>query len=174
MKGLMIKSTITVSTLSAILLSAGIATAQPDAKGTDASYVGGGISAGLSDSGQAGGETEFGGNIQGRFAIPETPISVRGAVLFSEDNSAIMPMVSYDIPVAKNANVYVGGGYSFVEAEGVATPLGNRDSVVVSVGGEVQLGSDIVMYGDGKWGFNAYENSETDAVSLQGGVGVRF
>ncbi|MDB9314767.1 outer membrane beta-barrel protein [Spirulina sp. CS-785/01] len=172
MKNLLVKTTIT---LSAILLSSGVASAQPDAvKGTDANYIGGGAAAGITHSDAPGGDATFGGNIQGRFAVPNAPVSVRGAVLFSDDNSAIMPMVSYDIPVSSNANLYVGGGYSFVEAEGVATPLGNRDSVVISAGGEVQLGSNIVVYGDGKWGVDAYENSDGDAVSLQGGVGYRF
>jgi len=76
--------------------------------------------------------------------------------------------------VADNANVYVGAGYSFVEGNGQPTPLGNDDSPVVVVGGEAEFFDSVVVYGDAKWGINAYENSPADAVSLQAGVGYRF
>jgi len=36
---------------------------------------------------------------------------------FNNETSAIMPMVSYDVPVTNNANVYLVG-YSFVEEDG--------------------------------------------------------
>ncbi|WP_017306863.1 outer membrane beta-barrel protein [Spirulina subsalsa] len=175
MKGLLKNAAMVMSTASILAVSATMAAAQ-DApqKGTDASYVGGGISAGVTHDGQPGNSATFGGNIQGRLAIPNVPISARGAVLFSSETSAIMPIVSYDIPVANNVNVYVGGGYSFVERDGKSTPLGNRNAPVVTVGGEAHLGSNIVVYGDGKWGINAYQNSQGDALSFQAGMGYRF
>jgi len=42
---------------------------------------------------------------KGRVAIPNTPISARGAILFNNETSAIMPMVSYDVPETNNASV---------------------------------------------------------------------
>lgn len=175
-----LKSAITISALSAlvsapILLSAGDASAQPigiPRTGTDANYVGAGVSAGLTGSDEE--SSTFGGNIQGRFAVPRTPVSVRGAVLFSDENSAIMPIISYDIPVAPNTNAYVGAGYSFVENNGEPTPLGNQDAAVLTAGAETQVGQNFIFYGDTKLGINAYEDSSTPAVSLQGGVGYRF
>ena len=174
---LTLKSVFSITTLAAtliapVLLSAGNASAQP--KGTDANYVGAGISAGVTNGGQNADAANLGGNIQGRLTTSKAPVSVRGSVLFSEDTSAIMTMVTYDLPVAKNTNVYVGGGYSFVEENGKPTPLGNQDSPVVTVGAESQLGQNLVVYGDTKLGINAYQNSPASAVSVQVGAGVRF
>jgi hypothetical protein len=143
--------------------------------GFGGAYVGGGFSAGVTNGGQQEDAASLGGNIQGRIApIPNVPVSARGAILFGPNNTAIMPMLTYDVPVAKNTNVYVGGGYSFVEKDGRNTPLGNKSAPVVTLGAEHSITRDIVVYGDAKVGIRAYENSSASALSLQGGVGYRF
>src|SRR5579883_2437742 len=38
----------------------------------------------------------FGGNVQGRYAIANQPLSIRGAVLFGGDSVAIVPTITYD------------------------------------------------------------------------------
>ncbi|MEQ9548700.1 MAG: outer membrane beta-barrel protein [Coleofasciculus sp. G3-WIS-01] len=172
-----IKSFVTFSTLAAtaiapVLLSADMASAKPT--GTDANYIGAGVAAGVTSGGQNNDAATFGGNIQGRVTTSKAPVSLRGAVLFSEDTSAIMPIVSYDVPVTNNANVYVGAGYSWVEAEEHATPLGNKNAPVITVGAEAQLGRNLVVYGDTKVGIEAYQNSPASAVSIQAGAGYRF
>ena len=172
-----LKSLITLSALAATviapaLLSAGSASAKP--VGTDANYIGAGVSAGVTNGGQTGDAATFGGNIQGRFTTQKAPVSVRGAVIFSEETSAIIPMVSYDVPVTNNANVYVSAGYSFVESNGKPTPVGNQDAPVIAVGAEAQVGQNIVVYGDTKLGINAYQNSPASAVSFQAGAGFKF
>ncbi|HAG79600.1 MAG TPA: hypothetical protein DCL61_00200 [Cyanobacteria bacterium UBA12227] len=172
-----IKSVVALSALAAtaiapILLSANSASARPE--GTDANYIGAGVAAGVTNGGQDGDAATFGGNIQGRITTSKAPVSLRGAVLFSDDNSAIMPIVTYDVPVTNNANIYVGAGYSFVETEGQPTPLGNSNAPVVTVGAEAQFGQNVVVYGDTKIGIEAYENSSASAVSFQGGAGIRF
>ncbi len=172
------RSAITISALCAlsiapVVLSANAASAQ--ARGLQGNYVGVGIGAGVTDEpGEGGDDSVFGGNAQGRVAIPNTPISVRAAVLFGGDATAIMPMVTYDVPIANNTNLYVGGGYSFVTDDGKSTQLGNEDSVVLTTGVETGISQNVVVYGDVKWGIDAYENSSKDAVSLQLGVGYRF
>jgi hypothetical protein len=173
-----LKSVITISALAAtviapVLLSVGSASAEPT-KGTNSTYVGAGVAAGVTNGGGENDAATFGGNVQGRIAVPKVPVSARGAVIFSDDTSAIIPTVSYDIPIAKNTNVYVGGGYSFVETDGQPTPIGNRNAPVVTVGAETQIGQDIVIYGDTKVGIDAYENTSGTAVSIQGGAGFRF
>lgn len=140
----------------------------------DGSYVGAGVSAGVTNGGQANDAATLGGNIQGRIGIPNAPISVRGAVLFGGENAAIMPMVTYDQRISNNANIYAGAGYSFVDKDNQPSPLGNRDSVVLTLGAEAEVIKQVVVYGDAKWGINAYENSPADAVSFQAGVGYRF
>jgi hypothetical protein len=162
------------TTMLPALLFPGSASAQP--KGTNANYIGGGVAAGVTNGGSTtgGDAATLGGNIQGRVVVPKAPVSFRGAVLFSDETSAIMPMVSYDVPVAKNTNAYVAGGYSFVESSGKPTPLGNQNAPVVSVGVESQVGDSIVLYGDTKLGINAYKNSPASAVSFQAGAGFKF
>lgn len=172
----LLKTSVKIVALSALLiapvLSAGTASARPS--GTRASYLGAGISTGVTNGGQTGDAAKFGGNIQGRLAIPNTPISARGAILFSNETSAIMPIISYDVPVTNRANVYLGAGYSFVEANGKPTPLGNKDSVVLTTGLETEVTKNIMFYTDAKLGIKAYENSSASAVSLQAGAAYRF
>lgn len=177
-------------TVSAVLLSDGIASAQSvnqntnvnvvvvdrnQQNGFSGAYVGGGIAAGVTNGGQQEDAALLGGNIQGRIApIQNIPVSARAAILFGPNNTAIMPMVTYDLPVAKNTNVYVGAGYSFVEKDGRNTPLGNRNAPVVTLGAESSITRDVVVYGDAKLGVNAYKNSSASALSLQAGLGYRF
>lgn len=158
-----------------VVFSAGIASAQTaPTRGTNANYLGAGIAAGVTNGGQQNDAAKLGGNIQGRYTIPNAPVSVRGSVLFGGDATAAMPLLTYDVPVANNTNVYVGGGYSFVTEEGQNTPLGNKNAPVVTLGAEREIANNFVLYGDAKWGIDAYENSPADALSFQTGVGLRF
>ncbi len=156
--------------VTSIVLCAGVAVAQP---GTNASYIGAGIAAGVTNDGR-GNDAVFGGNVQGRYAIPTQPVSIRGAVLFGGDATAIVPNVTYDVPIAKDTNMYIGAGYSFVTDENRNSQLGDRDAAVVTLGAESQVHKNVVVYGDAKWAIDAYENSSADAVSIQAGVGYRF
>jgi hypothetical protein len=167
-------TTFVASTLIAasIILCAGRATAQP--AGMNSNYVGAGISAGVTHGVHSNDDAVFGGNVQGRVTIPQTPISARGAVLFGGDATAIVPTLTYDLPIAKNTNLYVGGGYSFITDEGNNTQLGNRDAAVVSVGAESEVSKNVIVYGDAKWAIDAYNNSSGDALSFQTGVGLGF
>lgn len=164
--------TLSAVVASSILISGGMAVAQP--LGMDGSYIGVGISSGVTNGGQNNDAALLGGNVQGRYAIPQTPASARGAVLFGGDATAIMPMLTYDAPIADNTNVYIGAGYSFVTDEGENTPLGNRDAAVITLGAESEVSDRLVVYGDAKWGIDAYKNSSADALSFQTGVGYRF
>lgn len=171
-KSLVALSALVATAIAPVLLSANPASAQPE--GTKANYIGVGAAAGITNGGDNNDAANFGGNIQGRITTNKAPVSLRGAILFSGDNTAIMPIVSYDVPITDNANVYVGAGYSFTEKNGQATPLGNTDAPVVTVGAEAELGRGIMIYGDTKVGINAYENSSGSAVSIQAGAGVKF
>ncbi len=171
-KSIVALSALVATAIAPVILSANRASAEP--MGTKANYIGVGVAAGVTNGGENNDAANFGGNIQGRFTTDKAPVSLRGAILFSGDNTAIMPIVSYDVPITDNANIYVGAGYSFTEKNGQATPLGNTDAPVVTVGAEAQLGQNVVIYGDTKVGINAYENSSGSAVSIQAGAGVKF
>ncbi|MCS6814344.1 MAG: porin family protein [Cyanobacteria bacterium] len=175
------QSIATISVLSVAaamsIVSASAVSAQEvstSAKGLQGSYVGAGISAGVTSGGQGNDGAAFGGNVQGRYAFSEAPVSLRGAVLFTDKSVALMPIVTYDLPVAPKTNLYAGGGYSFVTNQNAATPLGNQNAVVLTAGVESEIARNVVAYGDVKYGINAFKGSNASAASIQVGVGYRF
>lgn len=174
MKNILFHSTALLAAVASILFSGNLAQAQSTQRGTDAAYIGAGVSTNVTNGGQNGDAANLGGNIQGRYQIENTPVSVRGAILFGKETSAIMPMVSYDLGIAENTNIYLGAGYSFVEADGKPSPLGNRNAPVITLGAESAIGDHVVVYTDGKLGIDAYQNSPANAVSFQAGLGYRF
>lgn len=172
-----LKSLVKVSVLSTlaiapVLLSSTGAFAKPT--GTDANYIGAGVSAGLTNGGQDGDAAAIGGVIQGRYAIPKTPVSVRGSIQFTDETSTIIPMITYDVPITNNANAYVGAGYGIHEAEGKPSTFGNDNAPVVTAGVEAQFGRNVVVFSDAKLGIKPYEDSPASSVSVQLGAGYKF
>jgi hypothetical protein len=177
MKGVM-KSLVTISALSALVaapvfMSAGSANAAPK-KGTDASYVGIGVAAGVTNGGQNGDAATFGGNVVGRAKLGTLPVSARGQINFSDETSAIIPHLTVDVPIAKGTNLYVGGGYQFVEEDGKPTPSGNKDGVAVVAGVESEVAKNFLIYSNATVGINAYKDSPASGVSINSGIGYRF
>ncbi|TVP63614.1 MAG: hypothetical protein EA343_07840 [Nodularia sp. (in: Bacteria)] len=173
-----LKSFVAISALSSfvvapLIINAGQASAQPQ-RGTDASYVGAGFAAGVTSGGQVNDAASFGGNLTGRLKLGNTPLSARGNVLWNDQTTAIIPELSVDVPIANRTNAFVTGGYSFIEQNGLPTPLGNRDSVVVGAGVESEVAKNFMIYSNAKVGLRAYQNSPASAVSINGGVGYRF
>ncbi|MBW4645322.1 MAG: porin family protein [Goleter apudmare HA4340-LM2] len=169
----LIKSLATISALSSLVLCAGQAAAQTK-NGTDASYIGAGVAAGVTNGGQIGQDAQFGGNLTGRLKLGPTPFSARTQVLFTDQTTAIIPQVSVDAPIAKGTNVFLAGGYSFVEANGKQTPLGDRDGVALTAGVESEVAKNFLIYSNATVGMKTYQNSGASAVSIQGGLGYRF
>lgn len=164
-------SVFSVLAASCVLGFANAASAQT--VGMSGSYIGTGVAVGVTT--QEDEDVSLGGNVQARLDTERLPVSLRGAFLFNGDNSAVMPIVSYDIGVAPNTNVYVGGGYSFVLGdEDSASSLGDQNAPVVTVGAETALQQNLVLYGDVKVGIDAYKESSDAAVSLQLGAAYRF
>jgi Outer membrane protein beta-barrel domain len=137
------------------------------------SYVGGGVTGGVLESGTSTGTRTFGGNINARIALPNVPVSVRGNVQFANTNSAIVPTVTYDQGLSDKTNVYAGAGYSFVQNTGQNSPLGNRNSVVLNAGVESEVAKGLVVYGDAKYGLKAFTNGK-GALAVGAGVGLKF
>jgi hypothetical protein len=177
MKGFL-KSFVTISALSSlvaapIIFSGGEASAQTKEKGTDAVYIGGGVSAGVTNGGQNGDAATFGGNFTGRVPLGKSPFSARTQINFSDQNAAIIPHLTVDAPVAGGTNVYGGVGYQFAEKKGRPTPSGNDNGVAVVVGVEREVGKNVLIYTNATAGINAYRNSPASALSIQGGLGWR-
>lgn len=175
------KSTITLSILSALAIvpvfSFATSASAQVARGMDGSYVGAGVAVGVTnpaDDNDDNNDATFGGNVQGRFDLPNAPISLRASALFANEGVALMPIVSYDVGIAPNTNIYIGAGYSFVTGDGNATPLGDRNAPVVTAGVETAIARNIALFGDAKLGIGAYEGASNSAVSLQVGAAYKF
>jgi len=107
-----------------------------------------------------------------RYDLPNLPISVRSALSIGGEVRAIEPTLSWDVPIAERTNVYVGGGYTLTDNPGVVTPLGDRNSPVVTAGVETGLVGDAIVYGTAKWRLN--RDRDASAINLQMGAGYRF
>ncbi|AFY70917.1 hypothetical protein Pse7367_2662 [Thalassoporum mexicanum PCC 7367] len=138
------------------------------------SYVGIGASFGLTDGNvDAGEESTIGGLIAARYKFLEIPISVRGQVLIGE-STAFVPTVSYDIPVNFNTDIYVGAGVALANTREV-TPVGNENSFVIQPGIDYTVpNSNLVVFGNAIFAFDAFRNSDRTATALQTGLGFRF
>jgi len=141
------------------------------------SYVGIGGSAGLTNGDSSFGEGDnSGGVIAVRYRFLEVPISLRAQALIS-DRTAIVPTVSYDIPVNWQTDVYVGAGASIVTGGNTdsTSPIGNQTAFVLQPGVDYSLpNSNLVLFGNAIFAFDAYKEGGNTGVSLQGGVGLRF
>jgi hypothetical protein len=149
------------------------ATAPTPVVGTDASYLGAGLSGGLT-TGNSGQSTQSGGTLYGRYAIPQSKLSARAGVVFTDKISAVTPKLTYDIGVGSGTNIYIGGGYNFVNEQSNTTPLGDKSAPVLSLGAESQLANNVLIFGSADLGLNAYKNSNSPSIALQGGAGFRF
>lgn len=110
-------------------------------------------------------------HLQGRLDLPNSQISVRGTVVVGEQVESVTPVLSYDLPVGANTNVYAGAGYAIVQP-GQPTPVGSRDGVVLTTGIETSINRRVIVYGDLRYQPNTMVGS--DAVQWQVGIGHRF
>lgn len=116
-----------------------------------------------------------GKQFQGRLDLPNNRLSVRGSVFMSDEANAVLPTVTYDLPVGKSSNVYAGAGYAIVNnAAGTTTPLGNQNGVVLTTGFEASAGRNLVIFGDTKLNLNDDRATGNSPVRFQFGAGYRF
>ncbi|MGB3650178.1 MAG: hypothetical protein WBA41_03090 [Rivularia sp. (in: cyanobacteria)] len=113
------------------------------------------------------------GGLSGRISFPRAKVSLRASLLGGEVNcgfdncgvAAFIPTVTYDIPVAKNTNVYVGAGYLSVGISDDADTFTGSEGIL-QVGAETGIGKKFVVYGDG----NFYDGG----TLFKAGVGYRL
>jgi hypothetical protein len=131
------------------------------------SYVGVGPTVGLSDGAQ------IGGVIAARYKLLESPISFRAQALVGQ-STALVPTVSYDFPLNWQTDAYLGAGLVFAGGDS-PSPVGNKISFALQPGIDyVVPNSNTVIFGNAIIAFDAYRNGGGTALSLQGGVGLRF
>ncbi|GAB1543682.1 hypothetical protein NUACC21_63580 [Scytonema sp. NUACC21] len=153
-----------------------LAQQNPAAKklGLTGDYIGVGINPGVTGGGHSDDKADLGGDVTARIAIPNTQLSVRPSAIISRHSADLVPTVTYDLPVAKNTNVFGGAGYSFVTDKGRDTPLGNKNAPVITGGVETKISKNVNAYAATDLAFNAYQNSSADALGFQVGVGYNF
>lgn len=165
-------------------IATGLCLAQAPAASAQAaygSYVGIGGSFRASDSpddtfatDDGGDSNRFGGVVAARYRILEVPISLRAQALIG-DSTAIVPTVSYDIPLSWQTSAYVGVGAAIQNSETSSSPVGNKTSFVIQPGiDHVFPNSNLVVFGNAVIAFDAYRDSGGTAAAIQGGLGWNF
>ncbi|MGJ5629212.1 hypothetical protein [Nostoc sp. CALU 1950] len=155
-----------VSVLGAGLVLSLATTKPAQAQVAYGSYIGIGPTIGVTDG------IQLGGVIAGRYKLLEAPISLRAQVLIG-NNTAIVPTVSYDFPLNWQTDAYLGAG--LVLASGGSSPVGDKISFALQPGIDYMIpNSNTVLFGNAIIAFDAYRDSGGTAISVQGGVGLRF
>lgn len=111
---------------------------------------------------------------QGRIDLTGSPISVRGKVTLGAEETTVQPIVSYDLAIARNANIYAGAGYSFVNSTGKTPVPNNQNSFFVTAGAEAAVSDKVVVYGDAQYPVDQANFKITSPTKVQVGIGFRF
>ena len=126
-----------------------------------------GPTVGLSDG------TQIGGVLAVRYKLLETPISFRTQALVGE-STAVVPTVSYDVPINWQTDAYLGAGLVLAGGD-TPSPVGNKIGFALQPGVDYMVpNSNTVIFGNAIIAFDAYRDKGGAAVSVQGGVGLRF
>lgn len=158
-----LKSVVTMTAVCAIasvpvLLNTESASADEGMRG---SYVGIGVSA--DGSGAAASAT-------GRIDL--NPVSIRTTVTGACDSglcaTLVVPTVTYDFGIGKNANIYAGIGASAVSISDSNSSVSLGTGAVVQAGAEGAISQNVVLYGDGTYFTNG------GGTLWKVGVGYRF
>jgi hypothetical protein len=137
------------------------------------SYIGVGGSVGLTDDSQGRG-SDFAMVVSGRYKILELPVSVRAQAFLFGGSFAVVPTVSYDYAVNFQTDLYLGAGLSIAGGD-TPSPVGNKTAFVLQPGIDYAIpDSNLVVFGNAIFAFDAYENGGGTATAIQGGVGLQF
>ncbi|MEA5502385.1 hypothetical protein VB735_04530 [Halotia wernerae UHCC 0503] len=149
------------------VLSMAVGTPPAQAQVAYGSYVGIGPTIGITDG------IQLGGVLAVRYKLLEAPISFRAQALIG-NNTAVVPTVSYDVPINWQTDAYLGAGL-VLAGGGNSSPVGDKISFALQPGIDyVVPNSNTVLFGNAIIAFDAYRDSGGTAVSVQGGVGLRF
>ncbi|HBB31037.1 MAG TPA: hypothetical protein DC064_04345 [Cyanobacteria bacterium UBA9273] len=136
------------------------------------SYVGVGGTFGILEDDLAEGQ-QFGGVVAVRYKLLKLPVSVRAQALIG-GGTAVVPTISYDFPLNWQTDVYVGAGAAFASGD-TPSPVGDKTSFAIQPGIDYVIpDSNTVLFGNAIIAFDAFRNGGGTAISVQGGVGVRF
>jgi hypothetical protein len=110
-------------------------------------------------------------NITGRLKMGS--FSLRTALLVDETETTIVPALSFDLPVGRFANIYMGAGGLLSKEE---TKAGDRhtSSWALQPGAELSLNRHMLLYGNLVIPLNRQWQLEQTRTSIQGGIGFQF
>jgi hypothetical protein len=135
------------------------------------SYIGVGPAIGVTKGKASNEPREVSAAINARYKILESPVSLR-AQAFIGNGVAILPTVSYDIPLNWQTEAYIGIGPALHISGN--TPIGNKTAFAIQPGIDYALpNSKVVLFGNAVLALDAYKTGGA-AASIQGGVGWRF
>ncbi|MEO0433678.1 MAG: hypothetical protein AAF151_18480 [Cyanobacteria bacterium J06656_5] len=162
---------LTALTAAALLTTLDVKPAQ--AQAAYGSYVGLGGSLGLNDDDNGDGDG-FGLVVSGRYKLLAVPISLRAQAFLLNGDLALVPTVSYDFPVSFQTDVYLGAGVS-IPTGSDASPVGDETAFVLQPGIDFAVpGSNVVVFGNAIFAFDAFEDGGGTATAVQAGVGWNF
>lgn len=157
----------TLSLLSPLWKSSGA-----QAQAAYGSYIGIGPSVSFTQDSNGNG-SDLSGVLAVRYKMLKMPISLRTQI-FVGSGTAIVPTVSYDVPINWQGDVYLGAGMSIPTGNSV-TALGDQTTFVIQPGIDYALPkSQTVIFSNAVIAFDAYRNGGGSAFTIQGGVGQRF
>ncbi|NEP00747.1 MAG: hypothetical protein F6K58_19195 [Symploca sp. SIO2E9] len=156
----------------ASIASLTFATNSASAQAAYGSYVGVGLTFGITEDDGGDGQ-QFGGVVAVRYKLLELPVSLRTQA-FIGAGTAVVPTISYDFPINWQTDAYLGVGVAFGSGD-TPSPVGNKTSFAVQPGVDYVLpNSNTVVFGNAIFAFDAYRDGGGTAISVQGGVGLRF
>ncbi len=152
----------------------GLLAPQVHAQPAYGSYVGGGISFGVSEGNSNAGEGRNTSAVAAvRYKFLEIPVSLRAQVLFGS-STAFVPTASFDYPLNLDTDIYLGAGVAFTNSV-TNTPVGNKTAFVLQPGIDYTIpNSNFVVFGNVIFAFDGYRTGGGTATALQTGVGFRF
>ncbi|HAA28428.1 MAG TPA: hypothetical protein DCE56_13035 [Cyanobacteria bacterium UBA8553] len=163
--GVAVGGCVAVASLGAIAESA-------SAQAAYGSYVGAGATFGITDGPQDNGR-QFGGVLAVRYKLLELPLSFRAQALIGS-GTAVVPTISYDVPLNWQTDAYLGVGAAFASGSS-PSPVGDKTSFALQPGVDYMVpNSNTVFFGNAIIAFDAFRDGGGAAVSVQGGVGLRF
>lgn len=158
----------TLSVIGSVVFTADTVSAQA----AYGSYIGVGATYGATEDSQDQGE-QLGGAISIRYKFLETPLSFRVQSLIGA-GTAIVPTISYDLPLNWQTDAYLGAGVSFATGDS-PSPVGDQTSFALQPGIDwIIPNSNTVLFGNAIVAFDGYRKGDGAAFSFQGGVGLQF
>lgn len=153
----------------AIASSLALSSQPASAQAAYGSYIGVGGSAGLTE---LDGDRQNALLLAARYKLLALPISLRTQAFFSGDGTAVVPTISYDYPLTWQTDIYLGAGAALTTGD---TPVGQKVSFAIQPGVDFAVpNTRFIVFGNAVIALDAYDDESKPAVSLQGGVGLRF